>query len=148
MTPEEFINKLNTAVEKTAEDMLPTMQEAALTGKALVARRVQNEGFGKKYRSRGYILLRALRGFEIRFVNLTFTGAMFRGWKIPGTYRIGLKVGGSVAGTDMETKNKLRWNKSRFPNFDKTNEEEETLLREKLIEPRLMESLRRNLFGA
>lgn len=147
MTPDEFINNIDKAVEKTATEMLPTMQEAALTGKALVVRRVQSEGFGKKYRSRGYIYLRALRGFEIKFVNLTFTGAMFRGWKVPGAYKDGLKIGGSVAGTDLETKNKLSWNKSRFPNFDKTNEEERALLKEKLIEPRLFETLKKNLFG-
>jgi|SRR5690554_202583 len=148
MTPDELIDNINKAIEKTALEMLPTMQEAALTGKALLARRVQSEGFGKQYRSRAYVALRALRGFEIKFVNLTFTGAMFRGWKVPGNYREGLKIGGSVAGTDLETKNKLSWNKSRFPKFDQTNEEERTILKESLIEPRLFETLKKNLFGS
>jgi len=145
MTPEDFINNLNKAFDKTSEDMLPTMEEAALTGKALLARRIQNEGFGRTYISRGYRKLRELKGYEIRFVNLTFTGAMFRGWKIPFSFREGLKIGGSVAGVDQETKNKLKWNKSRFPNFNQLHDDDKKLLKE-FVQNRLNETLTDNLF--
>lgn len=145
MNPDDFIKNLNAAINKTANDMLPTMEEAALTGKALLAKRVQNEGFGKVYLSRGYKKLRALKGYEIRFVNLTFSGAMFRGWKVPNSMRTGLKVSGSVSGTDQETKNKLNWNKSRFPTFDKLQEDDKAIVKE-FIQERLHEALTANIY--
>ncbi len=147
MNADDFLENLNNAIEKTANDMLPVMEEAALTAKALLARRVQNSGFGKNYTSRSYVRLRARRGFEIRFVNLTFTGQMFAGWKRPGTYRQGLKIGGTVGGLDKETQAKLRWNKSRYPNFDQVNQEERDILKETLVAPRLIENLKRNLLN-
>jgi len=150
MTPEELQDKLNKVAEKTAQDMLPTMEEAALTGKALLARTIQSSGFdenvGSRSYSRGYARLRLSKGLQIRFINLTFTGAMFRGWKQPGTYKEGLKVGGSVAGVDQETKNKLNWNKSRFPNFDKLKGDDKSILKD-FVQERLQETLRQNLFG-
>lgn len=145
MTPEEFLENLNGAVERIAKDMEPVMQEAALTGKALLAKRVQNTGFGATYRSRSYVRLRARRGYEIRFVNLTYTGNMFRGWTTPANYRRGLVVGGSVGGSDQATRNKLRWNKSRFPVFDQSSDEEKEVIKDNLVNPRLMESVRKNL---
>lgn len=145
MTFDDFINNLETAIERTVEDLRPTMEEAALTGKALLARRVQNSGFGKRYRSRGYVRLRARRGFEIRFVNLTYTGKMFQNWKRPGNYRNALKVGGFVGGTDLETQNKLRWNKMRYPSFDRLNDDEKQLLSENLVKPRIVEFMKQNL---
>ncbi|MGG5486258.1 hypothetical protein [Gaetbulibacter sp. PBL-D1] len=146
MTPEDFISNLENAIEKTVEDLKPTMEEAALTAKALIARRVQNTGFGRRYTSRSYVKLRAAKGYEIRFVNLTYTGRMFRGWKRPGTVRTGLKVTGTVGGVDVETINKLKWNKSRYPQFDKVNEDERKLLIENLIRPRVVRSLQHNIF--
>lgn len=145
MTPEELLDNIDGAIERIAKDMAPTMQEAALTGKALLARRVQNTGFGRQYRSRSYVKLRASKGYEIRFVNLTFTGNMFRNWNVPGNYRRGLVVGGTVGGLNELTRDKLRWNKSRFPSFDKTSEEEKDIIKENLIKPQLMESIRKNL---
>lgn len=147
MNADDFIKNLNNAINRTADDMAPVMEEAALSAKALLARRVQNLGFGRKYVSRGYVKLRASRGFEVRFVNLTFTGNMFSGWKHPSSYRQGLKIGGSVGGIDQETKNKLRWNKSRFPSFDTINEEEKGLIKNELITPRLKEILKKNMFN-
>lgn len=147
MDADDFIRNLNNALEKTANDMLPTMEEAALTAKALLARRVQNTGFGKNYTSRSYVNLRKRRGFEIKFVNLTFTGQMFQGWNQPGNYRSGLKVGGTVGGLDELTKNKLRWNKSRYPTFDKVNEEERNIIKENLVKPRLAEIFKNNLLN-
>lgn len=145
MNAEDFLKNLKQVFENTANDMEPTMQEAALTAKALLARRVQTTGIGKDYTSRAYVRLRQKRGFEIRFVNLTFSGGMFQGWKQPGNYREGLKVGGTVSGIDLETKNKLRWNKSRYPNFDKLNQEESNIIKENLVIPRFKEIFRNNL---
>lgn len=145
MNFDEFQKNFEKAVERTIEDLRPTMEEAALSAKALIAKRVQNSGFGRQYISRGYVKLRAKKGYEIRFVNLTFTGAMFRNWKRPGNYRRGFIVGGSVGGTDEETKNKLRWNKSRYPVFDSSNEEEKRIITESLVKPRVIELLKQNL---
>lgn len=147
MNADDFLNNLNNAINKTADDMLPTMETAALTAKGLLASRVQNSGFGKSYISRSYVKLREKRGFEVRFVNLTFTGQMFQGWKQPGTYRNGLKIGGTVGGLDQETCNKLRWSKSRYPNFDKVTDEERDIIKEKVIIPRLKEVLKQNLLN-
>lgn len=146
MTPEEALNNINNAVEQTAKDMMPVMEEAALTGKGLLARRVINTGFGKKYTSRGYISLRAKRGFEIRFVNLTFTGNMFRGWSKPNAEKDGLVVRGTVGGVDKPTQDKLGWNKSRYPNFDQSSDEEKEIIKDKVVQPRLLEAIKRNLF--
>lgn len=145
MNADDFLQNLKQVFEKTAQDMVPTMEEAALTGKALLARRVQNTGIGKNYTSRSYVRLRAKRGFEIRFVNLTFSGGMFQGWKQPGNYRDGLKIGGSVGGIDLATKNKLRWNKSRYPNFDKLTQEEADIIKDNLVVPRFKEIFKNNL---
>lgn len=146
MNIEQFFSNLENAVEQTARDLEPTMQEAALTAKALLARRVQNTGFGKKYRSRSYLRLRASKGYEVRFVNLTFTGAMFRGWKHPGIIRDGLKISGTVGGINQETVSKLKWNKSRYPNFDKINQEEKKIIIDNLIRRRTAEAFKKNLF--
>ena len=145
MTPEQFLNNIDNAIERTANDLKPTMETAALTAKALLTRRIQTSGFGKRYRSRGYVSLRARRGYEIRFVNLTFSGDMFRSWKRPGNYRTGLKVGGTVGGTTVEAQNKLRWNKSRYPNFDKVNDEEKNIITQNLVKPEIVRLLQQNL---
>lgn len=145
ITPDQFNKNLDTALEETAQELEPVMEEAALNAKALLALRVQNKGFGRKYTSRAYVQLRKAKGYEIRFVNLTFSGRMFQGWRIPGRYREGLKVGGYVAGSDDETKNKLKWNKSRYPSFDSLKKEEVELIRESIIQPKIVEYLRKNL---
>jgi len=145
MTLEEFQNNLENAVERTIEDLKPTMEEAALTAKALVRRRVQNTGFGRRYRSRGYKALRASKGYEVRFVNLTFTGKMFANWQRPGHYRRGFVVGGSVGGTDKATRNKLAWNKARYPNFDRVKEDEKELIKDSFLSPKIVELLDKNL---
>lgn len=147
MTPEEFQNNLDNAIEKTVVGLFPAMQEAALTGKALVARRVQNIGFGRQYKTGRYKELRRKKGYEIRFVNLTFTGKMFQGWTVPSSERNGLVVRGLVGGINKEVQNKLKWNSSRFPNFDKPTEEEKGIIIDNLIKPRLKELLQQNLFN-
>ena len=133
------------AVEKTIKDLEPVMEQAALTAKALLARRVQNTGFGRRYRSGGYKKLRASKGYEIRFVNLTFTGEMFRNWKQPDHYRRGFVIGGSVGGTDTSSVNKLKWNKSRYPNFDRVTDEERDLITNSFLKPKIAELLEKNL---
>ncbi|WP_179022053.1 hypothetical protein [Winogradskyella forsetii] len=146
MKLEDFQKNLETAVEQTIEDLKPTMEEAALTAKALLARRIQNTGFGRRYRSRGYKSLRASKGYEIRFVNLTFSGKMFQNWKRPGNYRRGFVIGGTVGGTDVTTINKLKWNKSRYPTFDKVIEDEKELITQNLLKPRIIELIKKNMF--
>ena len=145
-TAEEFMENLNDALNRTADEMEPTMVEAALNAKALLSRRVHAEGFGRRYTSRAYVALRIKRGMQVRFVDLTFTGKMFQNWRLPGSYREDLKVGGYVGGTDDETKNKLKWNKSRYPEFDKLNDEEKSIIAENLIKPRLLTILNKNLY--
>lgn len=146
ITPKEFRENIDLALEATAVDMESTMQEAAMSAKALLARRIQNKGFGRKYTSRAYVALRASKGYQINFVNLTFTGKMFQGWNVPGRFREGLKVTGFMAGSDQETKNKLAWNKARYPNFDQLNDEELSLIKDTLIAPRVLDALTKNLF--
>lgn len=145
-TAEEFLENLNNALNRTADQMEPTMIEAALNAKALLSRRVHAKGFGRKYTSRAYVALRIKRGMQVRFVDLTFTGKMFQNWRLPGSYREYLKVGGYVGGTDDETKNKLKWNKSRYPDFDKLDDEEKELIAQQLVKPRLLEILNKNLY--
>lgn len=145
MTLEDFQNNIETAVENTVEDLKPVMEQAALSAKALLRRRIQTSGFGKQYRSRSYQKLRARRGFEIRFVNLTFTGEMFSNWKRPGSYRQGFIVGGSVGGTDKITQNKLSWNKSRFPSFDRVNDEEKNIIVNEFLKPEIIKIFQKNL---
>lgn len=147
MNQDEFLKNITNAIERTAEELKPTMEAAALTAKALLTRRIQSSGFGKKYTSRSYARFRASKGYETRFVNLTFTGDMFRGWKRPGNFRIGLKVGGTVGGTNIEAQNKLRWNKSRYPDFDRITDEEKNLLAQKLIKPEIAQLLQKNLLS-
>lgn len=175
LTPEEFSNRLDNALPKIAIDMLGVMQESALTGKALLTRRIQSKGFGRRGYSRvplpgfffegrwrnasgkafyeenknkgiSYSEWRQANTLQNNFVDLTFTGDMFRGWRLPGTYRDELKIGGSVAGINEEVKDKLRWNEARFPNFDVLEQSEKDLLAEKLIKPRLIESIKQHLF--
>lgn len=89
--------------------------------------------------------LRGAQGIQVQFVDLTYSGKMFQNWRLPGSYREGLKVGGFVGGTDDETKKKLKWNKSRYPEFDKLNDEERSIISENLIKPRLLEIIDKNL---
>lgn len=145
-TVEEFMDNLNKVLDRTATEMEPVMVEAALNAKALLSRRVHAEGFGRKYTSRAYAALRVKRGMQIRFVDLTFTGKMFQNWRLPGSYREDLKVGGYVGGTDDETKKKLKWNKSRYPEFDKLSDEEKSIIAENLVKPRLLTILNKNLY--
>lgn len=145
MNIDDFQKNLEKAVERTIEDLRPTMEEAALTAKALIARRIQNSGFGQQYRSRGYKALRASKGYETRFINLTFSGRMFQGWSRASNYRRGFIVGGAVGATDVETRKKLIWNKARYPNFDKPIEEEKELITQNLIKPRIIEILKKNM---
>ena len=145
MTSEEFTENLKQAVENTIEDLKPTIQITALSAKALLTRRIQNEGFGKRYRSRQYLSLRAKRGFETRFVNLTFTGNMFRGWKRPAVISDNLRLTGTVGGVDKSTMDKLRWNKSRYPNFNQLNDEESEIIKESLGN-KITEAIKNNMF--
>ncbi len=145
MTPEDFQRNINSAIDRTAEEMKPVMELAALSGKGMVALRVQNSGFGRQYTSRSYVKLRRKKGYEIRFVNLTFTGKMFQGWNVPNSERRGLIVRGVVGGSNIEVRNKLKWNKSRFPNFDKPNAEEKEIIKD-FVRPKLKEILQQNLF--
>lgn len=148
MSPEQFSSNLKIAVQKTLIDIEPTMQQAALSAKAMLTRRVQSSGFGKRYTSRGYIRLRQKKGYEIKFVNLTFSEAMFQGWKRPGTLRQGLKITGTVGGVDRATIDKLRWNKSRYPSFDQLNDEERNIIVENLVKPQVLAALKKNLFNS
>lgn len=147
ITPEELIKNIETALEKTAEELKPTMQQAALDAKALLALRVQNKGIGRKYTSRSYAALRVKKGLQIQFVNLTFSGKMFQNWRTPGSFREGLKVTGYMGGTDEETKKKLRWNKNRFPDFDHLTKEEGDIITENLVTPKVIEILTKNIFS-
>lgn len=144
-TAEEFMENLNSALNRTADEMEPIMVAAALEAKGLLSRRIHAEGFGRRYTSRAYVALRIKRGMQVRFVDLTFTGKMFQNWQLPGSYREDLKVGGYVGGTDDETKNKLKWNKSRYPEFDKLNDKEKSIIAESHIKPRLLKILNKNL---
>lgn len=176
MTPEEFLDNIDNALNKTAEEMLPVMQEVASNGKELVIRRIQNRGLNEQYSTnklpnfffRGkelnaggrslyeeslaegegisYREWRSANGLPVNNVRLTFTGKMFQGWNQARSERKGLVVRGFVGGINQEVRDKLRWNKSRFPNFDKPTPEEKRLLRDTLIRPRLKEILQRNLF--
>ena len=176
MTPEEFQNNIDKAIENTMVGMIPVMKEAALSGKALLSLRIQNQGLNKQYsinklpifffRGRGlqsgaterfldkkvkagegvsYKEWRSANGLPTDSVKLTFTGKMFQGWNIPFVERKGLIVKGAVAGNNPEVKNKLKWNKSRFPDFDKPDDKEKKMLKD-FIKPRLKELLQENLF--
>lgn len=145
MTPEEFQNNIDSAVDKTAEELKPVMQLAVKSLKAMIAMRVQNVGFGKQYRPGSYLKMRMKRGYEIRFVNLTFTGKMFQGLNVPSAERTGLVVRGFIGGSTQEVQNKLKWNKSRFPNFDKPTDEEKKIIIN-FIKPNVKELLQKNLF--
>lgn len=147
MSPDELIDNLDGAFDKVLKEMEPVMEEAALTGKALLARRVQNQGFGAQYVPGRYIKLRASKGYEIRFVNLTFTGKMFQGWRVPGTVIEGKTVIGTVGGSDQSVRNKIKWNQSRYPNFIQLDKNEESLIRDNLIVPRATEIINRIIFG-
>ena len=166
MTPEEFENNIPIAIEKTAEEMKSVMQEAALTGKALITRRIQNQGLSKQYsrnklptfffrgkalnaggrsllekaRKEGkgisYDEWRAANGLPTNNVRLTFSGKMFQGWNQARSERDKMIIRGLVGGVNKEVRDKLRWNKSRFPNFDKPSPEEKKLIKEELIRPR------------
>ena len=70
---------------------------------------------------------------------------MFANWQRPGHYRRDFVVGGSVGGTDKATRNKLAWNKARYPNFDKVSEDEKKLLTESFVKPKIIELLDKNL---
>lgn len=145
MSPEDIINNLDGAFDQVLNEMKPVMQEAALTGKALLARRVQNEGFGAQYVPGRYINLRAAKGYEIRFVNLTFTGKMFQGWRVPDAFIEEKTVIGTVAGADQAVRNKIKWNQSRY-NFVQSSDEEQKLIRESLIIPRAREIIESIIF--
>lgn len=177
MTPEEFHNNLNRAIDQTANDMIPVMQNAAQNGKALVVRRIQNIGLNRSYSTRplpifffynkalnagGRALIerkrksgegissrewRGANGLPVDKVRLTYTGNMFRGWNQLGAERRGLIVRGFVGGSNREVINKLRWNKSRFPEFDRPSPEEKQHIKENIIRPELKKALERNLFG-
>jgi|SRR5690606_34226922 len=141
-----FIEKWDNLPNSIAQEMLPVMEEAALTGKGLLTRRVQNEGFGERYIPGRYVKIRKARGFEIRFVNLTFTGQMFRGWSVPSSSNEGLIIRGTVSGIDELTRNKLGWNKDRYENFDLLTDEEKDIIYDNLIQPRLLEIIKQQLF--
>jgi hypothetical protein len=147
MSPEDLINNLDGAFEKVLEEMKPVMEEAALTGKALLAKQVQNKGFGSQYVPGRYIKLRASKGYEIRFVNVTFTGKMFQGWRIPNTLIEGKKVIGTVGGSDESVRNKIKWNHSRYPNFINLSPEDRGIIKDNLIVPRATEIINRIIFG-
>lgn len=176
MTPEEFNNNINSAIENTAEEMKSVMQEAALTGKALITRRVQNIGLNKQYSNQklptyffrgkalnsggrtlyekarkegggiSYREWRVANGLPVNNVRLTYSGKMFQGWNAARSERNRFIIRGLVGGINREVRDKLKWNKSRFPNFDKPNPEEKKLIKEQLIRPRLKEILEQNLF--
>lgn len=146
MDADDFIKNLNNALEKTANDMLPTMEEAALTAKGMLTRRVIEKGFGAHYRNGSYKKLRDAKGYEIRFVNLKFTGEMIGGWIIPVSYREGLKVGAGMKGNTETVIKKLRWNKSRYPTFDKIDETEKQILND-FVTVRLAEAFKNNLLN-
>lgn len=177
MTPEEFENNIENALNKTAEEMKPVMQEAALTGKAIITRRIQNLGLNKQYSDnklptfffRGKALnsggrslyekakkegggisyreWRKANGLPVNNIRLTFSGKMFQGWNQAASQRDKYIIRGLVGGINKEVRDKLRWNKSRFPNFDKPTSEEKKLIKETLVRPRLKELLKQNLFN-
>lgn len=177
MTPEEFQNNLDNAIEKTVVGLFPVMQEAALGAKAMLRKRIQEQGLNKQYstnklpifffRGRGlqkgterfldkkskegegvsYKEWRGANGLPTNNVRLTFTGKMMDGWNIPFVERKGLVVKGSISGSSKEVQNKLKWNKSRFPDFDKPNDAEKKIIIDNLIKPRLVELLQKNLFN-
>lgn len=177
MTPEEFRNNLDRAIDKTAEEMKEVMQEAAVSAKAIVTRRIQNKGLNKQYsrnplpifffngralNAGGRALLqkkkklgegisyeewRKAQGLPTNGVRLTYSGKMFQGWNVPSAERKGLVVRGLVGGINKEVRDKLKWNKSRFPDFDKPEPSEKQLIKEQLVAPRLKELLQKNLFN-
>lgn len=107
----------------------------------------ENKKTGNNYIARvSWASFRKAQGLQVQFVDLTYTGKMFQNWRLPGSYREDLKVGGYVGGTDDETKNKLKWNKSRYPEFDKLSDEEKSIIAENLIKPRLLTILNKNLY--
>ena len=144
MNFDDFQKNLENAVEKTIEELGETMQEAAMSQKAMLRNRVQNKGFGANYKPGRYRKMREAKGYEVRFVNLTLTGDMFRGWIKPNNYRKGYKVFGTVAGDNLGTKNKLKWNHSRYPTFVQANQEEKTIITN-FVKGRVTEILKRNL---
>lgn len=106
-----------------------------------------NKRTDSNFRARvSWASFRQAQGLQVQFVDLTYTGKMLQNWRLPGSYREDLKVGGYVGGTDDETKNKLKWNKRRYPNFDKLTDEEKSLIANHLIRPRLLAILNKNLY--
>ncbi|AVR47256.1 hypothetical protein C7S20_19470 [Christiangramia fulva] len=177
MTPEEFRNNLDRAIDKTAEEMKEVMQVAAVSAKNILKTRIQNKGLNRQYsrnplpifffngralNAGGRALLqkkkklgegisyeewRKAQGLPVDKVNLTYTGKMFGGWNQPGSERKGLVIRGFVGGINKEVRDKLKWNKSRFPDFDKPTPEEKKFIKENLVAPRLKELLQKNLFN-
>jgi len=137
--------EIRRALEQTAEEIKPILMSAAVQAKGLLARRIQNKGFGRHYTSRSYIALRKKKNLPIQFVNLSFTGTMYLGWNLPGATREGLKVRGFIGGSDDETKNKLRWNKSRYPEFNELNQEENDLIINEFLTPNIIEIFNKNI---
>ncbi len=139
------MEQLSRAIERTADEIKPIVQTAAVTATSLLKKRIINEGFGRKYRSRSYIELRKSKNLQVNFVNLSFSGRMFKGLNVSGSFREGNKVFGYVAGTDDETKYKLRENKKRFPEFTNLSEQENEIIIDQYLTPKIIEIFNKNL---
>lgn len=64
-----------------------------------------------------YTDLRQAENLQTEYVDLTFSGAMLRGWGITEVKEIGPRFVALLGGTNEDSKRKLAWQKSRYGNF-------------------------------
>lgn len=86
----------------------------------------------KEQRFTNWAEIREAHGNQSNFVDLTFTGDMFRRTQIIDSKKIGEYWVTTIGGLDKETENKLRWNAQRYGDFFVLTKDEQDLIEESI----------------
>lgn len=137
MTPEEAADSLNQLAKLIAENIPTFTQEAALTAKALVQERIQEDGlsaeltafpaYSPKYKKQKE---KKQGSNAVAFRNLTLTGAMWRGTGIKKTGATSAGYEVVVGGINQDDQDKINWNSEQIGDILRVSDQEEERLRE------------------
>ena len=133
-TLNQFTSNLNALIKDLPVVMSDILLTMGLDGKALIQQRVQEKGlnadggktpdYSSMYKAR-----RKKKGLQTNYMDLTFTGGMWRSIGHVGTKQ-GKETTVSIGGRDEFTQNKIDWNSEKQFEVLKLSKEEERILDE------------------
>lgn len=133
-TINQFLGNLEALIKDLPVIMSDTLLKVGLDGKALIQQRVQEKGLTADLKktpdySPLYKKKRQKKGLQTNYMDLTYTGSMWRSIGYTGTKQ-GKETVVSIAGRDEFTQNKIDWNSEKQFEVLKLSKEEEDILQE------------------